>query len=110
MKKSLLVFLNTLLLLVYVGITEFTAQENLFAFLTLFIFAFGVIIVGISSGFFRPHYKPTIREHIFFAIRTVSFLTVPLQANYRHNVALYIISIVIMLILDSWQFISSRAK
>ena len=99
MKSKILIFVNTLLVLLYAYVNSFNEIEGFNAIFLIIIFGLGMA----SQLIFATVLKPEKINILFVAIvllRLVAFLTIPLQ----RNIYLYSVSVITTLCLDLWQY------
>jgi len=103
MKQKGAIFINTFLLLIYVGITTLSTMQGAFALLTILVFTLGILSQVILAGIFRPA-KITIGYILAVLIRLIAFVTIPIQ----NSTYITITSIAVTFGLDFWQFLFGK--
>ena len=99
MKSKTLIFVNTLLVLLYAYLNSFSEIEGFKAIFLIIIFGLAIT----SQLVFATVLKPEKIDILFVAIvlfRSVAFLTIPLQKN----IYLYAVSVITTFCLDLWQY------
>ena len=99
MKSKILIFVNTLLILLYACVNSLSEIEGFNAILLIIIFGLAMASQLIFATVLKPE-KIDIRFVAIVLIRLALFLTIPLQ----RNVYLYTTSVIITFCLDLWQY------
>ena len=98
MANKRLVFINTVISLLYFLVLNFTNKINIFAFITIILFCLGVVSQTITFEIFKPHKKYGFRYSILGLIRigiflTLGFLSYQYTLYYRYHLSILIILI-----------------
>lgn len=99
MKSKILIFVNTLLILLYACVNSLSEIEGFNAILLIIIFGLAMASQLIFATVLKPE-KIDIRFVAIVLIRLALFLTIPLQ----RNVYLQTTSVIITFCLDLWQY------
>ena len=99
MKSKILIFVNTLLILLYACVNSLSEIEGFNAILLIIIFGLAMASQLIFATVLKPE-KIDIRFVAIVLIRLALFLTIPLQ----RNVYLHTTSVIITFCLDLWQY------
>ena len=99
MKSKILIFVNTLLILLYACVNSLSEIEEFNAILLIIIFGLAMASQLIFATVLKPE-KIDIRFVAIVLIRLALFLTIPLQ----RNVYLHTTSVIITFCLDLWQY------
>ncbi len=99
MKPKILIFVNTLLILLYACVNSLSEIEGFNAILLIIIFGLAMASQLIFATVLKPE-KIDILFATIVLLRLAVFLTIPLQ----RNIYLYTISVIITFCLDLWQY------
>ena len=100
MKSKILIFVNTLLALLYAYVNSFGSTEGFNAILLIVIFGLAMASQLVFATILKPE-KINILFVTIVLLRLAAFLTIPLQKN----IYLYAISVIITFGLDLWQYL-----
>lgn len=99
MKSKIFIFVNTLLVLLYVYFNSLSEIEGFNAIFLIVIFGLAMVSQLIFATILKPE-KINILFVAIILLRLVAFLTIPLQ----RNIYLYAISVITTFYLDLWQY------
>lgn len=99
MKSKIFIFVNTLLVLLYVYVNSLSEIEGFNAIFLIVIFGLAMVSQLIFATILKPE-KINILFVAIILLRLVAFLTIPLQ----RNIYLYAISVITTFYLDLWQY------
>lgn len=99
MKSKILIFVNTLLVLLYVYVNSLSEIEGFNAIFLIIIFGLAMVSQFVFATILKPE-KINILFVLIILLRLVAFLTIPLQKN----IYLYAISAITTFYLDFWQY------
>lgn len=100
MKSKILIFVNTLLVLLYAYVNSFSEIEGFNAILLIVVFGLAMAAQLIFATILKPE-KINILFVTIVLLRLAVFLTIPLQKN----IYLYAISVIVTFCLDLWQYL-----
>ena len=100
MKSKILIFVNTLLVLLYAYVNSFSEIEGFNAILLIIVFGLAMASQLIFATILKPE-KINILFVTIVLLRLAVFLTIPLQKN----IYLYAISVIVTFCLDLWQYL-----
>lgn len=100
MKSKILIFVNTLLVLLYAYVNSFSEIEGFNAILLIIVFGLAMVSQLVFATILKPE-KINILFVTIVLLRLAVFLTIPLQKN----IYLFAISVIVTFCLDLWQYL-----